>query len=300
MNNFVNAKSLVTSLFNGVTDFFEIHRGVMNFKYQFTISNKNYIIRCYPKGREFLAHSEYQYLLLFEKLGIRVPHAISYDEFPFAYLIYEKLEGDCLSDVFDSLPNDIQQVLCGQIYENFELMSSIQTDGFGNMVGYNEFKNSSWLNFIYSELSRSFTYLATVNKPFDCQILKTYLLEFINSRIKNKNDLVWSDFNPDNIIVTKEGELAGFIDFEGLIGGDSMLGIGYLQAKNGDSLFYRRLYEFCHLFQFGDIINFYSVFRYLRLVPYEMTRLPNGCRRESVESFLPNSIKIINYICYGK
>lgn len=288
---------LLEQRFGNLESFSCIKRGVMTFKYEFTIKENKFIIRCYPKGRECLASIEYNYLRYFELNEIKAPIAYDFSEDYPAYLIYAKLEGEDLNDVFDKYSQEQQKKISQEIIENYKKISSLQTTGNGIIRNYNKFSEKSWTTFIYKELHNSFCFLNTIETDFNNIVLQKYMFSFLSNNIKECKKLVWSDFSLDNIIISKNANLSGFIDFEGLIGGDPLLGIGYLQARNGNSKFYKTIYQLNNLERYKDIIDFYSILRYLRLIVYAKTNLPNGSQRTPINTFLENSIYLIKQKC---
>ena len=47
-----SAKEIINRYFKDAYNIYEINRGVMNFKFHFSSNCRDYILRCYPKGRE--------------------------------------------------------------------------------------------------------------------------------------------------------------------------------------------------------------------------------------------------------
>lgn len=293
-----SAKEIINKYFKNAYNVYEINRGVMNFKFHFSSDCRDYILRCYPKGREHLAELEFKYLNLFISKGIKAPIVRFYSsEYP-GYIIYEKIKGVCLSDAFESLSPSSQINLCNEITENYKEISYIKTSGCGVMLNYDSFIFDNWKDFLLYEIDKSLRYLDNIKSEFNITVLKKYLEQFISKYLVEKKFLVWSDFHPDNIIVSNEGKLAGFIDFEGLIGGDPLLGLGYLQAKEYNSVFFKLIYSSYNISSCKEIIDFYSIVRYLRLVIYERLNLPNGTIRTPVKKFLPFSYSLIKNICH--
>lgn len=294
-----SAKEIINRYFKDAYNIYEINRGVMNFKFHFSSNSRDYILRCYPKGREHLAELEFKYLSLFISKGIKAP-VVKYfsSEYP-GYIIYEKIKGLCLSEVFKNLTLSSQIKLCDEIIENYIKISSIKTSGCGVMSNYDSFIYDSWKDFLLHEIDKSLLYLNDIKSEFNTAILRIYLEQFISKYLIEKKFLVWSDFHSDNIIVSNEGKLAGFIDFEGLIGGDPLLGLGYLQAKEFNSDFFKQIYLSYNISAYKKIIDFYSIVRYLRLVVYEKFNLPNGSLRTPIKNFLPYSYSLIKNICHG-
>jgi aminoglycoside phosphotransferase (APT) family kinase protein len=226
--------------------------------------------------------------------NIKVPRVITYSNiYELSYLIYEKIEGETLSVIFDKLDLTQQQNVCNDILLNFNMICNIRTSGNGQIEGYNTFEYDSWKGFLKEEIAISFKYLHSSKTDFNLNNLYKYLIYFLENRIREAKHLVWSDFNLNNIIISNNGELGGFIDFEGLIGGDPLLGIGYLKAQNGNSNFFKLFSQNEIIKVHKEWIDFYSIIRYLRLIVFSNENLPNGSRRDPINSFLQISHELI-------
>lgn len=277
-----------------------LKEGVMTYKYKFKIVDKHYIIRVYPKGRDFLADAEFGYLKLLYSIGIIVPNVIlkSNENSDCSYIIYEMIDGFPLSSVFDEFSTVIQKRICNDIYDNYVRLSAIKTSGAGIMLGFDEFSDYSWIFFLQKEIDGAFRYIKERGIDININInrLEKYTDQFILSKITEKKELIWSDFSGENIILSKKGDFKGFVDFEGLMGGDSLLGYGYLKSRSSNCLFCNIMSEYSKVKDCGDYINFYAVIRYLRLIKYIETKTPNGSTREPINIFLKTSFDLIRKI----
>lgn len=262
--------------------------GVMTDKFAFIYKGKEYIARCYPKEREYLALSEYQYMLEFQKRGILCPkpvRVINVEQYQ--CLIYERLKGQMLSDKYETMNGDVKDKICREIASNYKRISDIPCSGFGRMLGYNKFSYSKICDMI-DEIERDAE--GWIIRYGSMNPLAKNVKDRFSSYSKYINNtqpmLVWSDLSMDNIIVNTSGRLVGFIDFEGLMGADVNLGIGYLQAHESNADFVERLIRMMPELDKRKIV-FYAFMRYLRILPHTHLLMPNGAKRDNLNEFLP-------------
>lgn len=265
-----------------------IAKGVMTDKYLVVSSGKRYFARCYPSGREWLAKVEFLYLNFFQPLGIKTPKPVFYNDAP-AILFYEKIEGHSLDEVYDTLSDEEKDTLCREIIENYNKICKIETSGFGRVTGYDKWSHSTWADFFNETVDTGYEVL----KRDNLTAASDYVDDMRNSLSGYcyfKKSLVWSDFCKENIIVTHDHHLAGFVDIEGLIAGDSALGVGYLKAHDVSD-FTDRIIKLGNYD--SDRTDFYSVFRYLGLLPFQNQALPNGAERTPITQYLSYSHKLM-------
>lgn len=273
-----------------------ISRGVMTDKYSFRHQDRNYIIRCFQPHRHKQPEIEFSYLSLFQERNIKAPRPYKFsnsDTLPF--IIYEMIEGVPLADRFDSLPVHTQTSLCREIAYNYLKIAEIKNNGFGRIQAFNRFSNDSWIDFIMQAIENAETMAektGDVSMKHCCKRMRKYALNLPET----SPDLIWSDFSSDNIIVDENGNLTGFIDFEGLISGDPTLGIGYMYAHESNTDLISKLMNAFHISansENSEKIAFYSLIRLCRLMPYQHLPLLNGEKREPIRNFLPNAYRLI-------
>jgi aminoglycoside phosphotransferase (APT) family kinase protein len=274
-----------------------IPKGVMTDKYLIQSGHQYYIVRCFPKGREWLAEMEYNYLQLFQTLNIKAPKPHCYVVSPIPMLVYEYLEGTTLRDAYNNLSVTIKNKLAGDILKNYELISSVKSGGYGRSCGYDDWSDKSWNSFLQKEILQTRNIAEERNDEMTMKCCSG-MLNNIPEISSGQFGLIWSDFSMDNIIVGHNGELSGFIDFEGLMSGDKRLGIGYLLAHE-KSTFLDDILTCLKLGKDDPVIKFYAVFRYVRMYPYLNQNMPNGASRDSVDDYLAYSVKHIKDYSYG-
>lgn len=269
-----------------------IDRGVMTDKYLFLNQGKYYIVRCFQPERAWLASAEYKYLELFSKEGIKAPIPYYFSEREVPFLIYERLEGDTLSNTFYLLTEKNKKRLCDEIVQNYTKITGIKNHGFGRMYGFELFSETSWEQFLIQSINAAEEYIKTNNLSLKPNLFDE-LYKFAISIKVSEPRLIWSDFSSDNIIVQSNGSLSGFIDFEGLLSGDPYLGIGYFKARQSYSELYNMISESLGQEQNRRLIDFYSIIRWCRLLPYQKFPMPNGKERMPLNVFLPYSNDIM-------
>lgn len=269
-----------------------VRQGVMTDKYIFSQQGQRYIARCYPPGREWLAEAEFRYLKLFESLHIKVPKTCQFKKDGQAMLVYEMLEGQPLSEVYEILSDAVKETLCRDIVCHYKKIAHVRGTGFGQMTGFRSYAHLSWTDFLEEAIAGAETVFKVQRdkeKLQLCRILSTYA-EQISPM---KPSLVWGDLSMDNIIVKADGTLSGFIDFECLIAGDPLFGLGHLIAHEQETDFVNRLFRLYGVCD-RQRVDFYAVMRYCRLLPYSCQKLPNGEERTPIREFLPYAYKRIN------
>jgi len=276
-----------------------IDMGVMTYKYRFKIKEVDYIIRVFPHTRGYIAAKEYDILKLANKNDCKVPEVIitscTDDVY---YIIYVMLPGRPLSVVLNALTKVELDSISREISENMHSLSGITFPGYGSITDENKLKRS-WLEFLVENIQSNFNNLINTGlfTTRTLENIKVFMEENSQVNKTSVSQLVWSDFNADNIIIENK-HLSGFIDFEGTIGGDPLLAIGYLFAIEGDSLFFQSIMGSMNLYPSFDKENviFYSMIRLFRLVKHINEPLPTERSRVPILNFLKGIDPSIRYI----
>ena len=287
---FVRIEDIRSSLLENGFQVEEIERipiGVMTDKFVFHSNGSNYVARCYPRTRGYLAEAEYKYMQLFLERGILCPKPVRcIDVGGNECLIYEYLEGRMLSDVYEKMSEEIKNTVCSEIAGNYIRISTIQCNGYGLMQGSEHFtyKNMrEWGREVERNAENWIRQYGEQNIWAGCALDK--FKKEIKEVRETQPVLVWSDLSMDNIIVDQKGSLVGFVDFEGLMGADVHLGIGYMQAHENNSDFAKRIIS-----MMPDMdekkIDVYALLRYMNILPYTHLDLPNGEKRENINQYL--------------
>jgi aminoglycoside phosphotransferase (APT) family kinase protein len=102
--------------------------------------------------------------------------------------------------------------------------------------------------------------------------------------------LAWGDLSVENILIDSDNEVAGLVDFEGVIAANRLLNLGYSCARYYGSAFFDALRqawkEPLHENEW-HWIHFYCVLRAVRLVQFAGEPLPTGHSRTVIEDLLP-------------
>lgn len=277
-----------------------INLGVMTYKYEFAFNYKPYIIRIYPKSREYIGAREFDILKLGKQFNCKVPNVCFNNTYEkFTYIIYEKLEGESLSLHFNNLKINEQENICAQIAENFFSLSRIQFEKFGDIIKNNIWYNE-WKDFLLASILDGKNSLIGNDffKTIDTEKLFVNLYKILDKLRVDRPLLVWTDFSQENIII-QNNTLTGFVDFESCLAGDPRMAFGYLFAREGNSNFYLNIKHFLQKkINFTDSeIAFYALIRIIRIIKYTNSSLPNGDKREGLHKYfrgLRDSIDIIN------
>lgn len=267
-----------------------VPKGVMTDTYMLKSNQTTYAVRCYPKFRSWLAKIEYGYLQAFVRNGIKIPVPLAYSNKKdgVSYIIYYWIEGETLKDKNDELSEEQINSICDEVVENYRKISEFKTTKYGRIAEGGLFNYDSWKRFLQCEIEQSRLFFKHEKDEENVEICDG-LYEYVELIEEPSHYLVWSDFSLDNIIISDDNKLAAFIDFEGLMSGAPILGISYLLSQEGNSRITR-----CILQKYGlydnpkqrKLLDFYSVFRYIRLATYSKLPTPNNSPRDKIDNFL--------------
>lgn len=276
-----------------------VNMGATNDTYEFIRNGERYIARCYLPNRAKIADVEYKYIKSFQN-NVRSP--LVEELFTLndqTILLYKRLDGHTLSSVYNSLSDVKKDSIIVDVLNNYFKICRYKETYYGDMVSYKVFSHNSWNSFLKDNIESTLLYADSRhnnNIVYVCNWMLNQLQFLKDIKVAS---LVWSDFSTDNIIVHNDGCLSGFVDFEGLLSGDPLLGISYFFAQGEQNDISKRIYEILKS-EYHDVelnldrIDFYAIFRYLRLLKYSDMPLPNGRKRDSINSFLPYSKKLID------
>lgn len=272
-------------------------RGVMTFKVIAEMpGEQRYIVRFYPTDRSHIVAFEPDLMRIAFELGVSAPDVVTDSRIgpnaPMAYVVYRMICGERLTDKWAELSQWQKNRLVSEIVENLDLLTSIRVSGYGELTTANQARHTSWDEFLglsvrvgvkaarlHGELPESI--LRSIER------LETEYSEFAHC---DNTTIAWSDISPDNIIVNSQGELAGFIDFEGMLSGDRVLTLGYLYARYYETDFAKLIldsYSSVADEPFFRKVYFFAVLRGLRLLPHLDRPLPTGVQRLPVSQIFP-------------
>ena len=171
-------------------------------------------------------------------------------------------------------------------------ISEIINNRYGELNGFLHFTDSTWRQFLLRSINKALLIAETKNDRTLITVCQA-MIEMANEIIEPAGHLIWSDFSCDNIIVDKDGHLSGFIDFDSLISGDPILGLGYFFARSSRTVMRESILKALGIPQISTSMNFYSILRWCRLIPYLCNPLPNGQTRMPLREYLPYSYNLI-------
>ena len=299
------ATSIVERATGGrVSSVTRILRGVMAFKFQVrTERHGSYVARFYPPGREGVADYEPQVLLRAHEAGLRVPRVVAHAGAGPAcdapYVLYEMLEGAPLDECLTRFSENELEHLASEVHAQLDILASLRIAGFGGLVDGTAGQFASWTQ-LFQEAFDDFHRLdGASSAPALDEAVKALERLLKLAKPPAESRLAWGDLSPDNIIVGSGHELVGLIDFEGVLGAEPILSLGYFEARYPGSRFCAALKR---AFSAGsddsaDRVAIYTVLRALRIWPYLSGPLPTGRRRMPLESFLPGLPAAIERVC---
>ena len=279
----------------GNINLLKIHSGSMNFTCEVKAGQNTYILKAYPLSRSAVAGKEYAVLKEIKKRPLKAPKVHALGEYDgFSYIIYNRIPGEPLD--FNLLTSENKRSVCSQIAHNIKQLFEVKFDRFGSLTE-NENTYSSWKDFLVYEVNTGMEDLKKVNLDIDFPVsyIKDFLLAYVNNYRESPYGLVWSDFNEDNILIA-DNQLTGFIDFEGCFYGDPQLSLGYLFAREGNSILFQSIRDEMWLFMkiSDESIYFYALFRLLRISKYLIEPMPNGRERQPLFDHFRGIKEVLN------
>jgi fructosamine-3-kinase len=278
-----------------------IEGGVMNFTYLISNEDNEFILKVNPTGREFVSIKEKNAIKLCQQHNIKVPKLIceytSTKKGENSYVILEKLKGKQMSYYYDGLSMTKKNTLLLDIIGNINNFNKIKFKESGETSDLLNFSNVNWYEFLQLEIQKSLYYLRNYKSTKWIEKINSFCNQSLEMICKTDCSFVWSDFDLSNIIITENGQLSGFIDFEGTLSGDVNYSIGCFLAKYGRTTIIESIFEETNVNNY--LMDFYSVVRYLRLSRYSNFDLPTGKKRDKIDDFLPYASSLIKTITNG-
>lgn len=264
----------------------QVKHGVMTFKFEVALGERLYMLRVYPQPRSHVAKNEFDILTRTNAAACKTPRVCCTGQHNgYHYIIYEKIAGRML--VFSELTADAKQKIVEQIVGNLFSLSQIKHENYRNLTE-EEPSYHSWRELLSTNIEAGLGYLhkSRLLGPDYCNRIEKFMTAGIKFIPEPKPGFAWSDFSQDNIIVYG-GELLGFIDFEGSFAGDPALSLGYLFAVEGESEFFKAVFNEFNKFQKADMqrVLFYTFFRLLRIIKYKQDTMPTGEERKSFPDY---------------
>ena len=283
-----------------------IEKGMMTYKCHVqTERGENVMVRFYPESRSRIVNQEPDLLRRCHKTLLPVPEVIGDSRAgpvsPLAYVAYFRIEGDTLNDRL-SLLDEVQSTkLAKDLARHLAQQREIVFSGSGELRSGSIAGVDRWPDFVNNCMKLG---LEAIHEH---SLLPAPLIEMLDRVIRMgppasyqlTNRLVWGDINYENILVSKHGDIAGLIDFEGCLSGDPLATLGYLQAAHGTTDFYERLLKaWPSALQLRDelMIAWYALLRVARLARYAHQPLPTGRPRDPLIEILPGLVRAIRML----
>jgi Ser/Thr protein kinase RdoA (MazF antagonist) len=260
-------------------------------------SGERFILRFYPPGREAVIDYEPDLLQRSAEVGLPVPDVVIDARFgprsPWPYLVYRRLEGSTLGDCWSELDATARRRAARELAAALELLHTLAIEGWGELVTAWHARESSWEQFVCGAIDEG------VVVARDSRALSPDLLVAIVSiraglgsiAPPERSGVVWADVSPDNVLIDRDGGLAGLLDFESCVGGELCTNLGYCLAAQMGTGFYEALRD-----AWGAEpteleaarIELYAVVRAMRIAKFaDRGPMPAGGPRPTVEAFLP-------------
>jgi aminoglycoside phosphotransferase (APT) family kinase protein len=275
-----------------------INAGAMTFKYSVDAANgQRFVVRFYPQNRASVVNYEPDVMRLCRERGMRLPEVIaSSANGPAAvleYMVYKMIPGVPMQTRLPSLSQESLSRVCEELIQEVLILNEIKIDGFGDLMDSGRAPFDSWLSFVRGTFVDGLAFARTHSLLpgillDDIDLIGQHLGRFSYTGAPS---LSWGDISPGNIIISEGDEIAGLIDFEGVLSADFQLNLGFLRARYAGSDFYITMADKWPAR--NDEAAFarsalYVIVRALRLTLYALeSLLPAGAERQPLESFLP-------------
>lgn len=269
-----------------------------------TKNNLEYIIRVYPYGRENVLKKEIEIIARCKKIKLPVPNIIATSEngptIGLSYLVYKRIEGMMLSTYLDKFRNPNISYISNQLIDIFNRLSSLSIKKYGELENGYEASYSSWNEFVSDSINQGREGFIHSNIIPNKKIIKIEDFIFLNLIKPNEpsGQLLWGDVSIDNILVTKNGEISGIIDFESCLSGLKNCTIGYflntLSPKSiSHTLLFHDLSMKCN--SFSDDIYSSCFLRAYRLARFIKQSPPARQKRDTLIDIFPGLVWAIYF-----
>ena len=208
--------------------------GMCNEVYELTFPSDSFILRMH-KEKEWM-YGTHKFLPLFQKLEIKTPKLLAEDysktEFPFCYQLQNKIEGQDLGLVIDTLkPRELKQIAkeVSQIFDKFNSLPN--TKEFGLSIGLKEE--------LYEENPAPFDWhrKTIIERNKTSNVVGEELLDIHATLLERYSDYLaqvepkvyYGDICSKNVMI-HEGQFSGLVDLDFLLRGDYLEAIGRMRA----------------------------------------------------------------------
>ena len=280
-----------------------LRRGVMTFKFVVALpSGERYVVRFYPDSRYQVVCYEGDILRRCREAGLAAPEPLadsrSGPPAPQSYLMYRMIEGVPAADRYHGLGPAARARLAGQLVTALHRLAELPVSGYGDLLDGVTARFPRWLDFLHDSVTEG------IRCARQQQLLPSALLrdlETISSAWGSfpadaPGRLAWGDISLENLLLDAEGNVAGMVDFEGVLAAGPLLNLGYCYAAGGEFDFFLSL---CEAWptpiddEARRSIDLYAILRVLRIARFAHQPLPTGGPRTPLAEMFPGFSKAL-------
>ena len=210
--------------------------GICNEVYEVGLKYKEVIVRLSLQGKYLMG--SHDHIPKIKSLGIKVPDILAEDysktKFPFSYQIQNKIEGQDLGCIINTLSDEQLKILAKEIVAIFNKIKTISTNGKFGVIwggGENDISNT-WTERMRIWIDESIT---RGNKT---GIMNKHVLELVESLYSNYKSYFgkvrpvtyFGDICSKNVMINN-GVFNGLVDLDGLTQGDPLEAIGRIKLS---------------------------------------------------------------------
>jgi aminoglycoside phosphotransferase (APT) family kinase protein len=275
----------------------EISLGVMTYKFAVKLPNGEcYVLRFYPRSRESVVEYEPDLLRRCYDAGLGTPQVVidsrTGPRAEMNYVVYHMIRGMPLAQRLSSLSSEDLGHIARDVIHRLQGLAQIPVLGYGDLVAADRARFDSLPDFFARSFAQGLK-TAEDNRLWPretIESLRTIAGGPGTSTQENRVALTWGDLSAENILIHPNNEVAGLVDFEGVIAANRLLNLGYAYARYYQSAFFDALARAwpdpLHKSQWHSIY-FYCVLRAVRLAQFAAEPLPTGHSRTTIEDLLP-------------
>jgi aminoglycoside phosphotransferase (APT) family kinase protein len=269
--------------------------GVMTHKYATRLPNgERYIVRFYPTSRAHVVEYEPDLLRRCCQAGVGTPEVVidsrTGPSAEMQYVVYRMIEGTPLVDRLSTLSAAALKRLAANLVGRLEALARIPVAGYGDLLAADHARFASLDEFCAASFREGLK--AVAEKRLWSQETAEMVEAIARTgtpRQEGRPALTWGDISLENILINSDNEIAGLVDFEGVLAADRLLNLGYAYARYFPSAFWDALVEAWPnpAPEQWRSVYFYCVLRAVRLAPFAGEPLPTGHPRAAIEGLLP-------------
>jgi aminoglycoside phosphotransferase (APT) family kinase protein len=267
----------------------------MTHKFAAKLPNEEcYIFRFYPPSRAHVVEYEPDLLRSCFQAGVGTPEVVidsrTGPPASLNYVLYRMIQGTPLVNRLSSLSPEALKGIARDIVVRLEVLARIPVLGYGDLMTADRARFHSLGEFCALSFRQGLE-AAAQTRLWPRETVETVrAIAGISTQMpENRVALTWGDISAENILVGSNNEIAGLVDFEGVIAANPLLNLGYAYARYYRSGFFDALAQAWPepLDDQWRWIYFYCVLRAVRLAPFAAEPLPTGHPRTAIGDLLP-------------